>query len=95
MDLERMEYLYGRNLKKVKANKKPVKFPLFFYNLLQDRDRECLAKDEARAAVETERVGKNRAITAMTSAMGREKEAKSHPADLRAHHRAAIADESK
>ena len=51
MNLERLEDLYDRNLKQVKANKKPVKFPLFFDKLLQDRDRERLAKNDARAAV--------------------------------------------
>ena len=72
-----------------------MNFPLYFDKLVQDHNRESLAKDEARADVETQRVEMNRAITAMTSAMGREEGAKSHPADLRAHHRAAIADESK
>ena len=95
MDLERLEDLYDRNLKNARVNKKPVKFPLFFDKLVQDGDRERLAKDEERAAVETQRAENNRAITAKTSAMGREEGAKSQLADLRAQHRAEIADESK
>ena len=54
-----------------------------------------MAKYGAREAVETQRAEKNRAITAMTSAMGREEGAKLQLAALRAHQRAEIADESK
>ena len=47
------------------------------------------------AALETQRAEKNQAITAMTSAMGREEGAKSQLADLRAQHLAEISYESK
>lgn len=94
MDVARLEFLHERNLKRVKANQKPVRLPLLFEKLVQDRDLERLAKDEANSALEKHRVEMNRAMASMTSAKSRQHEAESHLADLQARHRAVNTEES-